>query len=150
MTRDLPHCCQPLPQRPGLRAINCSASVTPNCLKPQSGDAPFHFACANRGQTVSARGDCQCSSLGACAALALHAHPTAVLLSPWLMAALVAVPRPHRPTAAVAAMIGGGLIFLPLILAHWMPGLAGDSVAINAPGVSGLGGTPSAASRRCW
>lgn len=81
--------------------------------------------------------------LGACAALALHAHPTAVLLSPWLMAALVAVPRPHRLTAAVAAMIGGGLIFLPLILAHWMPGLAGDSVAINAPGVSGLGGTLS-------
>lgn len=81
--------------------------------------------------------------LGACAALALHAHPTAVLLAPWLTAVLVALDRRHRATAAVAAVIGGGLVFLPYLLARVVPTLVIASAAINAPGVSGFGGTLS-------
>ena len=77
-------------------------------------------------------------ALGACAALALHAHPTAILLLPWAAVAVLCLPKRHRLRAAVVAVSAAAVVFLPLIVAHL---LAVSSPSENVPGAPGSRGS---------
>ncbi len=76
--------------------------------------------------------------LGACAALALHAHPTAVLLLPWAGVAVLNLPKPYRIRAAFAAFCAVAVVFLPLVVAL---GLGLTSGSENVSGASGMRGS---------
>ena len=79
-------------------------------------------------------------ALGACAALSLHAHPTAILLLPWAAAAVLSLPAVYRLRAALAALFAAAIVFLPLLVALL---LGVPSVSENVPGASGLRGSIS-------
>jgi len=85
------------------------------------------------------RGDAM--AVGLFAALALHAHPTAVLLLlPWLGVALLRLPSAWRWRAIAFAALGALLLFVPRIAVWLLPSL-GHVTPDNAPAVSGLGGS---------
>jgi len=77
-------------------------------------------------------------ALGACAALSLHAHPTAILLLPWAAVAVLRLPKQYRLCAALAALTAAAIVFLPLFIA---PVLGFSSTSENIPGASGLHGS---------
>ena len=79
--------------------------------------------------------------LGAAAALAMHAHPTAIVLLPWALIAVARLPAPARWRALAASGIAALLVFSPLLLARLWPTLAANSAADNATGPSGIGGS---------
>ncbi len=81
--------------------------------------------------------------LGTSAALALHAHPTALVLLPWAAIALAQLPRPVRWRAACTAALAALAVFLPLLIAMAAPLLAANGAADNAVGPSGIGGSVS-------
>lgn len=76
--------------------------------------------------------------LGACAALSLHAHPTAILLLPWALVAVLSLPKLYRIRATLAAMFAAAVVFLPLIVAFL---LGVSSASENVPGTSGMRGS---------
>lgn len=84
------------------------------------------------------------AALGLFAALAVHAHPTAIVLLPWAAVAVLGVPRADRLRAASIAALAALLVFLPRVFAL----LAGSSVTSatsalpeNVAAASGLGGS---------
>lgn len=77
-------------------------------------------------------------ALGACAALSLHAHPTAILLLPWAAVAVLSLPKLYRVRAALMALCAAALVFLPFFMA---PALGISSASENVPGASGLHGS---------
>ncbi len=83
---------------------------------------------------------CDALALGACAALSLHAHPTAILLLPWAAVAVLSLPRQYRLRAALAALAAAATVFLPLLAALF---IGVSSVSDNVPGASGLRGSIS-------
>ena len=82
--------------------------------------------------------------LGAAAALAMHAHPTAIVLLPWALVAVVALPVNARLRALVGSAVGASLVFLPWLLATFSPSLIANSAADNAIGPNGIGGSIAA------
>ena len=56
-------------------------------------------------------------ALGVCAALSLHAHPTAILLLPWAAWAVVTLPMRHRVRAALISLAAALVVFAPFLLA---------------------------------
>ena len=81
------------------------------------------------------------AGLGVAAALALHAHPTAVLLLPWAPIALFALPSRAAWRAATASGIGALVVFLPWLVAALLPSVAATGMAENAVGPNGMGGS---------
>ncbi len=79
--------------------------------------------------------------LGAAAALAMHAHPTAIVLLPWALVALAQLPVHARLRALAASGIAALLVFSPWLLAKLWPTLAANSGADNVIGPSGIGGS---------
>ena len=79
--------------------------------------------------------------LGAAAALAMHAHPTAIVLLPWALLAVARLPALVRWRALAASGIAALLVFSPLLLATLWPTLVANSTADNAIGPSGIGGS---------
>ncbi len=79
--------------------------------------------------------------LGVAAALAMHAHPTAIVLLPWALIAVARLPAHARWRALAASGIAALLVFVPLLLATLWPTLAANSAADNAIGASGIGGS---------
>ena len=77
-------------------------------------------------------------ALGACAALSLHAHPTAILLLPWAAVAVLSLPKRYRVRAALMALLAAALVFSPLFLAMVM---RMSSASENVSGASGLRGS---------
>lgn len=77
-------------------------------------------------------------AIGGCAALSLHAHPTALLLLPWAAVAVLSLPKQYRLRAALAALIAAGIVFLPLLIA---PVLGFSATSDNVPGAAGLHGS---------
>ena len=79
-------------------------------------------------------------ALGVCAALSLHAHPTAILLLPWAAVGVLSLPKPFRLRATLISIFGVAVVFLPLIFAL-MFGIPSGSE--NVPGAAGLRGSIS-------
>ena len=79
--------------------------------------------------------------LGMAAALALHAHPTAVLLLPWALVVIVALPPHRRWRALMASALAALAVFFPWLLGTVFPALAVQGAADNAVGPSGVGGS---------
>lgn len=79
--------------------------------------------------------------LGVASALALHAHPTAVVLLPWALVVIIALPSRDRWRALIASGLAAFVVFAPLLLATAFPSLAVHSAADNALGPSGIGGS---------
>lgn len=79
--------------------------------------------------------------LGAAAALALHAHPTAIVLLPWALVVTVALPTRDRLRALITSGLAAFAVFSPLLFAMAFPALALHSAADNAVGPSGIGGS---------
>ena len=77
-------------------------------------------------------------ALGACAALSLHAHPTAVLLLPWAAVAVLSLPKRYRVRAVLMTLCAAATVFLPIFIAQ-ARGIA--STSENVPGASGLHGS---------
>ena len=90
---------------------------------------------ANPAQLLFAYG------LGVAAALAMHAHPTAIVLLPWALAAVVALPARVRLKALLASGLGTLLVFMPWLLAMLFPAWAAGGAADNAIGPNGMGGS---------
>jgi hypothetical protein len=80
------------------------------------------------------------AGLGMAAALALHAHPTAVVLLPWALVALFALPSRAVLRALAASGLAVLLVFLPWLLATMFPLLVANTAAENATGPNGIGG----------
>lgn len=78
--------------------------------------------------------------LGATVALALHAHPTAIVLVPWAWVVLHRLPATQRLRAWVASVVGAAIVFAPVVLAVLFPVLTESSAADHATGASGVGG----------
>ena len=77
-------------------------------------------------------------ALGACAAISLHAHPTAILLLPWAVVVVLRLPKVDRLRAALTALCAATIVFLPVLVALSF----GVSVAAeNVPGASGSRGS---------
>ena len=81
------------------------------------------------------------TGLGLAAALALHAHPTAVLLLPWALVVIVALPARHRWRALIVSGLAAFAVFSPWLLGTVFPALAAPGAADNAVGPSGIGGS---------
>ena len=79
--------------------------------------------------------------LGLAAALALHAHPTAVLLLPWALVVIVTLPSRHRWRALIVSGLAAFAVFSPWLLGTVFPALAAHGAADNAVGPSGIGGS---------
>ena len=79
--------------------------------------------------------------LGAAAALALHAHPTAIVLLPWALVVIAALPTRDRLPALITSGLAAFAVFSPLLFAIAFPALALHSAADNAVGPSGIGGS---------
>ena len=79
--------------------------------------------------------------LGLAAALALHAHPTAVLLLPWALVVIVALPPHHRWRALIVSALAAFAVFSPWLVGTVFPALAVHGAADNAVGPSGIGGS---------
>ena len=84
-------------------------------------------------------------AVGLLAGLALHAHPTAVLLAPWWGIWLWRLVPEQRWRCAVASIIGGLIAFLPRGLAVIVTTSANEVGVVHAQAVAGLGGTLSGA-----
>lgn len=72
------------------------------------------FVLRLRASPASAR---DALALGASAALALHAHPTAVVLLPWAAYGLLTLPARYRLRAILLAISAVVVVFLPLFVA---------------------------------
>ncbi len=70
-------------------------------------------------------------ALGACAALSLHAHPTAILLLPWAIVVLLGLPKVGRLRAATLALCAATIVFLPVLVAL---SLGVSAASGNVPG----------------
>ena len=95
-----------------------------------------YFALRLRGAPTQLR---WAVGLGAAAALALHAHPTAILLLPWALPCVISLPAAHRWRALLLSALAAFLCFAPALLATLFPSLAATSVADNAVGPNSLG-----------
>jgi hypothetical protein len=81
------------------------------------------------------------AGLGVAAALALHAHPTVVLILPWALVAIFRLPNRRRWTALLVSSASAIAVFTPLLVVKLWPSLAANSLPDNAVGPSGLGGS---------
>lgn len=72
------------------------------------------FVLRLRASPTSAR---DALALGASAALALHAHPTAVIVLPWAAVGLLTLPARYRLRATLLAISAVIVVFLPLFVA---------------------------------
>lgn len=81
------------------------------------------------------------AGLGVAAALAMHAHPTAIVLLPWALVAVATLPSRVRVHALLASGSGALLVFVPWLLAMLFPSWAAKGAADNAIGPNGIGGT---------
>ena len=79
--------------------------------------------------------------LGLAAALALHAHPTTVLLLPWALVVMVALPSRRRQRALIVSGLAALAVFSPWLIGTAFPALAVHGAADNAVGLSGIGGS---------
>lgn len=81
------------------------------------------------------------AGLGLASALAVHAHPTAIVLLPWVLIAIITLPASERWRAMAVTGLAVLLILAPRLLGHLSPSLAAQSAADNATGPSGIGGS---------
>jgi hypothetical protein len=72
--------------------------------------------------------------LGVCIGLAVHAHPTAILVMPWALVAIAALPRPMWLRAFSVVSISALAFFLPAVFAY----LGGESASLQSAAKSAL------------